>query len=92
MFFGVSTSPQKVHFNLFQIERIQNPTLFTQYMAKMQQMEHANAGRTHIEQTLWHGTSGAVVANINNKGFDRNYNSGNLRCRWVIRKFVEKCC
>ena len=60
-------------------------------MAKKQQMEHANAGRTHIEQTLWHGTSGAVVANINNKGFDRNYNSGNLRCRGVIRKFVEKC-
>lgn len=59
-----------------QIERIQNPTLYTQYYAKKKQMEMA--GTKNIEKMLWHGTHGglAVARNINEKGFDRNYNSG----------------
>lgn len=50
--------------------------LYTQYFAKKKQME--NAGQTNVERWLWHGTHGgnAVAANICEKGFDRNYNSG----------------
>lgn len=60
---------------IVKIERIQNPTLYTQYMAKKKHMELANKSG-NVERMLWHGTSGQAVANINNKGFDRNYNAG----------------
>ena len=67
-----------MEFHELQIERIQNPTLYTQYMAKKKQMELANPSG-NVERILWHGTNWQVVDNINKKGFDRNYNSGTFR-------------
>lgn len=50
--------------------------LYTQYYAKKKQME--DSGVRNVERWLWHGTHGGstVAANICDKGFDRNYNSG----------------
>lgn len=59
------------------IDRIQNPTLYTQYVGKKRQMELINVGGRPVEQQLWHGTrTRQAVDNIIQKGFDRNYNSG----------------
>ncbi|XP_052771711.1 protein mono-ADP-ribosyltransferase PARP14-like [Mya arenaria] len=54
------------------IERIQNPTLYTQYEAKKKQMETANKG-TKNERMLWHGTADYAVPSISAHGFNRSY-------------------
>ena len=76
-----------IYINNPQIERVQNPTLYTQYFAKKKQME--NAGGTNVERFLWHGTHGglAVTKSINEKGFDRNYNSGKRMQAFQIKIF-----
>ncbi|XP_052247021.1 protein mono-ADP-ribosyltransferase PARP14-like isoform X2 [Dreissena polymorpha] len=62
--------------NIVQIDRVQNPQLYMQYLAKKKQIEKT-CSRPNCEQKLWHGTRTPQIAdNICAKGFDRNYNSG----------------
>ena len=56
----------------YQIDRIQNRTLYQQYAAKKAHLEKQNAGIEN-EKTLWHGTASDAVDNINNYGFNRSY-------------------
>ncbi|PVD29523.1 hypothetical protein C0Q70_08774 [Pomacea canaliculata] len=54
------------------IERIQNPELYKQYLARKTQMDKQNNGM-QSEKTLWHGTSSNAIENINLHGFDRGF-------------------
>ncbi|KAL8558417.1 hypothetical protein ACOMHN_064764 [Nucella lapillus] len=54
------------------IERVQNPHLYHQYVAKKAQLQEQNPGLEN-EKTLWHGTEGTSITNINRYGFNRSY-------------------
>ena len=41
-------------------------------------------GKTNYEQSMWHGTAGPNVANINQNNFNRNY--GGAHGKFVYRK------
>ncbi|KAH3785050.1 hypothetical protein DPMN_163133 [Dreissena polymorpha] len=58
--------------HITKIERIQNATLYTQYLAKKKQMQ-TSCKRENVEHTLWHGTAHAAVKSINAHGFNRSY-------------------
>ena len=59
---------------MFQIERIQNLTLYKQYQAMKRQMEDTMPNDRHCERThLWHGTKSEAVDGINKYGFKRSY-------------------
>ena len=59
---------------MFQIERIQNLTLYKQYQAMKRQMEDTMPNDRHCERThLWHGTKSEAVDGINKYGFNRSY-------------------
>lgn len=57
---------------LLQIQRIQNPELYKQYLAKKAQMNKRNK-EMDSEKTLWHGTSSDVIQYINRDGFNRSF-------------------
>jgi len=57
----------------FQIQRIQNPVLYRQYMNRKIEMDRVNGHNPSNERRLWHGTSGSNVSNINNRNFNRSY-------------------
>ncbi|KAL3864453.1 hypothetical protein ACJMK2_006137, partial [Sinanodonta woodiana] len=57
---------------IVKVERIQNLTLHTQYMAKKRQMDMQNA-RKDNERVLWHGTPVTAVDSINTHGFNRSF-------------------
>ena len=56
-----------------QIERIQNPNLYQQYVVRRMHMDAANGPSAQNEQLLWHGTGAETVEHINNHGFNRSY-------------------
>jgi len=59
---------------IIKIERIQNPSLYKQYLVRKEHMERNwQPGKPDIERQLWHGTSTDTVANINQTGFNRSY-------------------
>ncbi|XP_064602045.1 protein mono-ADP-ribosyltransferase PARP14-like [Liolophura sinensis] len=58
--------------NIIKIERIQNKSLYEQYVAKKGKIERSNPNKT-VEKILWHGTSSDTVQSINNYGFNRSY-------------------
>ncbi|PVD29530.1 hypothetical protein C0Q70_08781 [Pomacea canaliculata] len=60
------------YLNIKSIERIQNPELYKQYLAKKTQMDKQNNG-LQSEKTLWHGTSSDAIDNINLYGFNRSF-------------------
>ncbi|ESO95134.1 hypothetical protein LOTGIDRAFT_117519, partial [Lottia gigantea] len=57
------------------IERIENSSVYQQYMAKKKHMELElkNTSATVEKPVLWHGTDQQAVHNINNYGFNRSY-------------------
>ncbi|KAM7407781.1 hypothetical protein PAMA_003509 [Pampus argenteus] len=61
------------------IERIQNPILWKAIQIKKREMEQRN-GHQNNEKRLFHGTSDATVAIINERGFNRAYAGKNAAC------------
>ncbi|XP_048243010.1 protein mono-ADP-ribosyltransferase PARP15-like isoform X3 [Haliotis rufescens] len=59
-------------YTIVEIKRIQNRTLYLQYVMFLHQMETQNPGMD-VERHLWHGTTGDVVTSINIHGFIRSY-------------------
>ncbi|XP_053373223.1 protein mono-ADP-ribosyltransferase PARP14-like [Mercenaria mercenaria] len=55
------------------IDRIQNVTLWEQYMTKKKQLDEQNPPGTQNEQLLWHGTREDAVDSINAHGFNRRF-------------------
>ncbi|XP_078600810.1 protein mono-ADP-ribosyltransferase PARP14-like [Branchiostoma floridae x Branchiostoma japonicum] len=58
--------------NIVSIERVQNPTLWSQYCAQKQKISLKNPGK-NIEQDLWHGSSADSCVKIYHNGFNRSY-------------------
>lgn len=56
----------------WQIEQVQNPTLWQNYQILKKQMEAKNKHKNN-EKLLFHGTRATSVDLINNKGFNRSY-------------------
>ena len=61
----------------FQIDRIQNMTLFQQYQAKKKLLTLQNKQGTQNERILWQGTAPEAVDSINAHGFNRSFCSKN---------------
>ncbi|XP_069140966.1 LOW QUALITY PROTEIN: protein mono-ADP-ribosyltransferase PARP14-like [Argopecten irradians] len=55
------------------IERIQNRTLYQQYVAKKKLVDIQNGTTQQNEKMLWHGTAAETVGSINAHGFNRSY-------------------
>ncbi|XP_033756233.1 protein mono-ADP-ribosyltransferase PARP15-like [Pecten maximus] len=55
------------------LQRVQNRTLFQQFVAKKKQMDSQNRKGTQNERMLWHGTAPTTVDSINAHGFNRSY-------------------
>ncbi|XP_005090722.3 uncharacterized protein LOC101848260 [Aplysia californica] len=60
-------------FKILNIERVQNKTLYRQYMIKKREMERRNTGGNSNEQRLFHGTDAPNSASICRHGFNRSY-------------------
>ncbi|XP_035682346.1 protein mono-ADP-ribosyltransferase PARP14-like [Branchiostoma floridae] len=58
--------------SIISIERVQNPTLWSQYCAQKQKISLKNPG-INIEQDLWHGSSADSCTKIYHNGFNRSY-------------------
>ena len=56
-----------------QIERVQNPSLYRQYMLHKEEMKKRSQRPSAIERSLWHGTSAEATQSINVGGFNRSY-------------------
>lgn len=57
---------------VWQIERVQNITLWQSYQLMKKQMEVKNKHKNN-ERQLFHGTDGESVKFINQRGFDRGF-------------------
>ncbi|KAK3094771.1 hypothetical protein FSP39_006012 [Pinctada imbricata] len=66
---------------VMKIERIQNPSLYQQYVAKKVSMESSGnlPPNTDPEKELWHGTPENIIVSINYYGFNRSYCSQNTK-------------
>ena len=72
----VSTYPQysgHQYNQIVKIERIQNPFLHAQYIAKKKTMDKHNPSDTMNERELFHGCPGDVAQKINHQGFNRSF-------------------
>ena len=59
------------------IQRIQNPTLYGQYVARRKEMDKQNPPGHQNERLLFHGTSADTVPKINLQGFNRGFSGKN---------------
>nr|XP_055064621.1 protein mono-ADP-ribosyltransferase PARP14-like [Misgurnus anguillicaudatus] len=59
-------------FNIIQIERVQNSTLWKNYMIKKEELEAKNNHKNN-EKLLFHGTAPDKTDHINHHGFNRSY-------------------
>ena len=57
----------------FQIERIQNPTLYSHYQLYKRSVERNMISNHPVERELFHGTDKYGIENILQSGFDRNF-------------------
>ena len=67
-------------FFFFQIERIQNPTLYSQYQIYKRDVERNMTSHHRVERELFHGTDRNGIENILRGGFDRNFAGKNGMC------------
>uniref|UniRef100_A0A672ZYX7 Poly [ADP-ribose] polymerase n=1 Tax=Sphaeramia orbicularis TaxID=375764 RepID=A0A672ZYX7_9TELE len=74
-----TAEPQRGHRTLltvshdcFQVERVQNRTLWQSYQLKKQQLDSKNQ-HTNNEKLLFHGTGADSIEQINEHGFNRSY-------------------
>ncbi|XP_065146257.2 protein mono-ADP-ribosyltransferase PARP14-like [Paramisgurnus dabryanus] len=59
-------------FNIIQIERVQNSTLWKNYMIKKEDLEAKNKHKNN-EKLLFHGTAPDKIDHINHHGFNRSF-------------------
>ncbi|XP_067289789.1 protein mono-ADP-ribosyltransferase PARP14 [Pseudorasbora parva] len=59
-------------YNIIEIERVQNSTLWKNYMIKNEELEEKNKHKNN-EKRLFHGTGPDCTDQINNNGFNRSF-------------------
>jgi len=65
---------------IFQIERIQNKSLYWQYETKKKEMQNEKPNlpaSMPLERELWHGTQANAIDGIVMHGFNRSYAGDN---------------
>ena len=62
---------------ILSIQRLQNPMLYWQYVARKKEMNKQNPSGHKNELWLWHGTDPDVLNNINTQGFNRSFKGKN---------------
>ncbi|XP_041947801.1 protein mono-ADP-ribosyltransferase PARP14-like isoform X3 [Alosa sapidissima] len=67
--------------NIIQIDRVQNSTLWRNYMIKKEELDQRNK-HTNNEKRLWHGTSANKIDQINNQGFNRSFAGSQVGARY----------
>ncbi|VDI21837.1 poly [ADP-ribose] polymerase 10/14/15 [Mytilus galloprovincialis] len=67
-----------VNVEFVKIERVQNKTLYQQYIAKKKSVDATNTPGHQNERLLWHGFSKDAMDSINRYGFNRSYCGKNL--------------
>ena len=66
------------HYNQIHcIQRLQNPVLYSQYIARKKEMDRRNPTGHENEKWLFHGTASNVLDNINTNGFNRIFKGKN---------------
>ena len=63
--------------SIVRIERIQNMSLYAQYMAKKKELDKSNPPGHQNEMQLFHGTSADICPKINQQGFNRSFSGKN---------------
>ncbi|XP_078579858.1 protein mono-ADP-ribosyltransferase PARP14-like [Branchiostoma floridae x Branchiostoma japonicum] len=72
-YFAITTA------NVLKIKRIQNVTLWHQYIVRKKKMELDNAKSSQpVERILYHGTPNDPIPSINHTGFNRSYSGRNV--------------
>lgn len=76
--FGKVTSPtgypqHSQWSHIVKIERVQNPFLHAQYVAKKKSMDQQNPSNIKNERELFHGCPGDVALKISHQGFNRSF-------------------
>ena len=66
-------SGYKTFKEIVKIERIQNPFLYAQYVAKKRIMDRHNPPSITNERELFHGCPGDVAKKISHQGFNRSF-------------------
>ena len=71
-----------------QIQRVQNPSLFKQYLMKKQSLDEKIGSN---EKFLFHGTRGDKITEINKTGLNRSYagNTHGKACEEPISIFIH---
>ena len=69
----MSMAPYGQWSQIIKIERIQNPFLHAQYVAKKKTMDQHNPSNIVNERELFHGCPGDVVEKISHHGFNRSF-------------------
>ena len=69
---GYAPSNQ-INSRIIKIQRIQNPTLYSQYIARKKEMDKLNPQGCQNERRLFHGTKPDTCPKINHGGFNRSY-------------------
>ena len=88
---GFVRGMQRPYRGIAKIERIQNPVLYGQYIARKKAMDIANPSKVKNEQRLFHGCPGDVISNINSSGFNRSYcgKNGELNVVHYIHAYMS---
>lgn len=66
-----------IYSSIVKIERIQNPALYSQYVARRRQMDKQNPQGHQNERLLFHGTAVDSCGSINHGGFNRSFSGKN---------------
>ena len=75
--FNVTMTMGSSYSQILSIQRLQNPILYGQYIARKKEMDKRNPSGHQNELCLWHGTSPKVLNNINTQGFNRSFQGKN---------------
>ena len=83
--------PSNTYKKIVRIQRIQNPGLYTQYLAKKKDMEKHNPPGHQNEWRLFHGTPPDVCPKINQQGFNRSFAGKNGELVKCVGKMGMYC-
>ena len=73
---------------IIKIERIQNPFLHAQYVAKKKTMDTHNPSSITNEKELFHGCPGDVAEKISHHGFNRSFAGKNGTYVLIIKALI----
>ena len=74
---GIQAQSKAGYTSIIKIQRIQNMSLYAQYMAKKNELDKSNPPGHQNEMQLFHGTSVETCPKINQQGFNRSFSGKN---------------